>query len=140
MVHLLEGLGIVIHPSIHASIIKWLRENLPCVRYFAKHQGGAASAAWWKGVKTFTLGPQTPLLWISCLMVYYGSCSFVSGHCSFKITYMLGGGLSVLDNLEFSRTSFSNFRGEGEKAGYTAMEGVIRASLAPFSGARGPRL
>ena len=49
-------------------------------------------------------------------------------------------GLSVFDNLEFSRTSFSNFRGEGEKAGHTAMEGVIRESLAPFSVARGPRL
>ena len=66
--------------------------------------------------------------------------------CDLKELFSVHGGIEQIlfpnefIEVEFSRTSFSNFRGEGEKAGYTAMEGVIRASLAPFSGARGPRL
>ena len=55
-----------------------LRENLPCVRYFAKHQGSAASTAWWKGVKTFTLGPQTLLLWIINMKGGFSSVQFSS--------------------------------------------------------------
>lgn len=45
------------HPSIHVSIIKWLRENLPSVRYFAKHQGGAASASLVERSKDLHFGP-----------------------------------------------------------------------------------
>lgn len=85
------------------------------------------------------MGPQTPFPWTSCLMVYYGSYSFVSRHCSFKSQICWEMGLSVIHNSGFLRTSFSNFGGEREKAGHTAMEGAFRESFSPFSVAGGPR-